>query len=623
MKRIFRPLVSLALLLSLVLPQSVFAATQTLAVNGEGSLLDGAYNPAADWHNVTSNDDSTTLWYASVSSGDPSKNRTWNLENVSTYIPAGSTINSVTVYAKTKGFPFGFYYHFIYRTGGLNYQDSGHFSSISPTWAFQDSGTYFANNPSTGLSWTIAQLDSAEFGVRVCYLEGMNISITAYVTYFYAVVDYTAPTLPAVITNAASYISCTYAMLNGSITSTGGENADYYGFGWGTASQAQPNSATSPAACSYSENWTSGIGSYGVASYSDNATSLTPGVPYYYRFAAHNSLGWAWSVAEGTFTTLTVSTIIVQAATDISVSTARLQSYLSSSGGEACQVRFGYGTVNQGDNITAYEHYSSYAGAYNTGESPYLDMDNLTAITTYFFNVEALNSCGTGHGTVTSFPTLTSVGSPSNVTAIPSTTSIVLSWTKGAGAPNTFIRCKANTCPVNETDGTLVYFSTASTYTHTGLTSGVDYCYYIVGYDAIEGYSVGHVVIHATTLAAGIVFDTTGTVISKPSGMTQTPSVPGVLESNIPIFPAIRASSTSTGIPMGSFVFILLLIVLTGLSFGIWRWNQSIELIVVIWIFASWISYLLFGRPLVLLVTALFVTFVGLGYGAYKIRSLI
>jgi hypothetical protein len=278
--------------------------------------------------------------------------------------------------------------------------------------------------------------------------------------------------------------------------------------------------------------------------------------------------------------------------------------------------------VNAGDNITAYANYSAFAGSYTIGQSPYLDVGSLVYNTTYYFNVEVQNTCGTAHGTVLSFATSSSVGSPSNVTAIPGATSIILSWVKGIGAPNTFIRYKENDCPTDNTTGTLTYLGTASTYTHTGLTSGTDYCYFLIGYDAAVGYSTGYVIIHATTLAAGILPGAASAAIAKPAGTTQNPDISPTLEGNIPLMPYARAGSTSTGIPMGSFAYILLLIVLTGLSYGVWRWIRSVEAVVSIWLFASWISYLLLGRPLALLAAAVFVTLVGIGYGAYRIRSL-
>jgi len=420
---------------------------------------------------------------------------------------------------------------------------------------------------------------------------------------------------PLVVTNAVDGIACTIATLNGSITSVGDENADMRGFVWATSTHGIPPGAP-PAP--YSDNWTA-FGSFGVGAFDHDLATLTEGQSYYVRAFAHNSLGYSYGT-EVSFTCWEDPIITTNAATSVTVSTARLQSYLNNSGGEACEVRWGYGLSDEGNIIGDYDTFTSFAGSYSTGASPYLDVSSLIANRDYYFNVEVQNSCGVDTGTSTMFHTESDVGSPSNVTAIPSYNSIVLSWVKGTGTPNTFIRRRENVCPADETDGTLVYMLTGSTYTDTALTSGVDYCYYIVGYDSVEGYSTNYIVIHATTLAAGFVTDTTGTAIVKPSGMTQTPDITAALEANIPLMPSIRAASTSTGIPMGSVLYGILLIVLTGLSYGIYRWTHSIEWIVVIWFFANWVAYPTLHTPIVV---PIFVSLVGLGYAIYRVRSLI
>jgi hypothetical protein len=90
-------------------------------------------------------------------------------------------------------------------------------------------------------------------------------------------------TVPAVTTAAASSIEETIAMLNGSITATGGENSTQRGFEWDTNS-----SFTS------SSNWTE-AGSFGTGAfaYTLPAATLSQGQKYYYRALARNSAGWS------------------------------------------------------------------------------------------------------------------------------------------------------------------------------------------------------------------------------------------------------------------------------------------------------------------------------------------
>lgn len=319
-----------------------------------------------------------------------------------------------------------------------------------------------------------------------------------------------------------------------------------------------------------------------------------------------------------------LSTITTNAANNLTMSTARLQSYLTNDGGDPCQVRFGWGTVDQGINIAAYNGAgspSAYAGSYTTGTSPYLDITGLSASTTYYFNVEALNVIGSSYGTSRPFITPAfAVGNPSNATAIPSYDSVVLSWTKGANATKTHIRFMANACPTDNVTGTFLWCDIASTYTHTGLTSGTDYCYWIAGYEDAYGFSPSSITIHATTLATGASANITGVATLRPAEMTQPPSITPALEGGAPIFPFIRSASTSTGIPFSNFAYILVLFILCGLSYAIYKWTHSIEAIVFIWVFVNWVCLPTLHTPLIV---PLFVSAVGIGYGIYRIRTVI
>lgn len=614
-KRYLAYLFVLAMLLGSFLPFAslffalpVYATTETDNVTGEGSQTDGWYVGApADWNGMNLNDDDTS----NVAMNTYPNYHCYTF----TASAATGTINSVTFYFRVMIGNNGNAVPYV-RIGSTNY-----YGTARPGWLFAPWTSYSENtfngvtnkNPSTGNAWLASEITAAQFGINY---QGSGSSVRW--TYAYIVVDYTPPTAPTIITSTTSPITCTTATLNGEITDTGGENANMRGFVWDTSSHGVPPGAP-PAP--YSDNWTES-GSFGVAAFAHDLTLLTEGQTYYARAFAHNSLGYSYG-SEVTFTCWHDPTITTVAATNITVSSARLQSYLVDGGGTACQVRFGWGSIDEGTDIDAYNGVgspSAFAGAYTIGQSPYLDVDNLVSDNTTYFNVQAQNVCGSDNGTSMSFATGSSVGNPSNVTAIPGYDNVVLSWTKGVGAPNTWVRFRANACPADETDGALIYVATGSTYTHTGLTSGIDYCYLLVGYDPVLLYSDNYTIIHATTLAAGSMIGTAGTAISNPSSMTQTPSVSATLEDNIPIFPFIRGASTSTGIPMGSVTYILLLIILAGLSYFIYRGTHSIEAIVIVWVFASWAAYPTLHIPGIV---PIFVSILGIGYGIYRIRSIV
>ncbi len=79
-----------------------------------------------------------------------------------------------------------------------------------------------------------------------------------------------------------------HATLNGTITVTGGENADSRGFEWGTDLGGP-----------YPNSWTE-AGGYGTGSFSHQVTGLTEDTTWYYRSKAHNSGGWGYG-AESSF----------------------------------------------------------------------------------------------------------------------------------------------------------------------------------------------------------------------------------------------------------------------------------------------------------------------------------
>ncbi|MCJ7805218.1 hypothetical protein MUP46_01060 [Patescibacteria group bacterium] len=610
MKKIFYSLVLLLFLVGLTLPfvqpfvQPVYADSISENITGEGGQTDGGYLPGGDYTNLNSDDGDTSylitnnygVWY--------------HCYNMVDFAEPAQSIDSVTLTrvwygggnASTSTTPY-------YRIGGANYYGTILYSN---TYVYQTSTYTFST---TG--WSTADLNNAEWGIKSIIPDG---SSTVHISYLKITVNYTPLSAPTVTTSTANPFACTSATLNGNITVTGGVDPAvtvYWGDNDGvTTPGSWDNSVTG-------DNITSpGTPTQGIAAFYHDVTGLVPGTLMYFSASATNSEGTSWGTTKS-FTTWKDPVIATADATDKTVSSARLQSYLVDDGGTTCQVRFGWGSIDKGTDIDAYNGVgspSAFAGAYTIGQSPYLDVDNLVSDNTTYFNVQAQNVCGSDNGTSKSFVTGSSVGSPSNVTAIPGYDNVVLSWVKGVGAPNTYIRFRANACPADETDGALIYVATGSTFTHVGLTSGIDYCYLLVGYDPVLLYSDNYTIIHATTLAAGSAIGTTGTAISNPSSMTQTPSVSAALENNIPLFVFIRGGSTSTGIPMGSLTYIFLLIILAGLSYAIYKWTHSIEAIVIICVFASWVAYPTLHIPVLV---PIFVSLVGIGYGIYRIRSIV
>jgi hypothetical protein len=386
--------------------------------------------------------------------------------------------------------------------------------------------------------------------------------------------------VPTVTTNAATAVVCTSATLNGSIDNTGGDLVTKQGFVWDTSTHTEPTSVTAPAASAYTWNdmHTDAAG-YPLGDYTHNLAGLTEGDTYYVRFVGYNSGGYKYS-DEIEFTCWSDPVISTSAATEVGTTTANLQSHLTDAGGDTCQVRFGYGTTDQGVNIAAYDHFSTYEGTYETGAHPMLSVTGLVANTLYYFNVQVQNDCGATTGTALTFTTESSVGSPTNAVVIPTFNTVTLTWTKGTGATTTIIRFKANACPTSETDGTLIYSSTASTYVHTGLIPGTDYCYYIRGYEPTIGYSTTSIVIHATTLAGVAEVITHTNIPTQPSKWSIEPDATNVAAHN-PLAPGIADIATSTGMPLNYLWFGLYMLGVIGGAIVVGRLSRGSHIAVV------------------------------------------
>jgi len=107
--------------------------------------------------------------------------------------------------------------------------------------------------------------------------------------------------LPTTTTQAVGYTGMTIVTFNGNITATGGENNDYRGFAWGTASHGDPGNIA-PAASAYTSYWPD-AGSFGTGAFIYEDAVLIAGTTYYVRSYTHNSMGWSYG-AEVSFGTL-------------------------------------------------------------------------------------------------------------------------------------------------------------------------------------------------------------------------------------------------------------------------------------------------------------------------------
>lgn len=274
-----------------------------------------------------------------------------------------------------------------------------------------------------------------------------------------------------------------------------------------------------------------------------------------------------WPQLVVTYTAVT-PTINAGAASNVAQTTARLNSTLTDDGGEACEVRWGYGTTSQtaGDFVN-YDTVTSWSGAYTTGQHPYYDASSLVPSTTYYYRVQARNSAGTATSGEITFTTEAGVADPTDLRAFPQATSVSLTWVKGAGSTNSLVRYGTDTYPTSITEGFQVYLGTSSSTTHTGLTAGTTY-YYSVWGESGGTYSSSYATAMTTTSAMGVA----GEDLPTPGTPTRWLSAPDYtnLSNLLVLYDAVNDTADSLGMPKGTLWMVLALLFATGFGIAVY-----------------------------------------------------
>ena len=212
---------------------------------------------------------------------------------------------------------------------------------------------------------------------------------------FYGVGSEDVLTPPSVTVQVADSITASSAVLHGTITATGGQNATIRGFKYYQSAD-----------CTGTENDRSENGSYGAEAYSLNLASLTSNTAYSYKSYATSPAGTGTSPTCEAFTTLSnAPTVTVQAASALAQTTATLN-----------------GTITDVDGVNATERgFNVYNGAVCAGGSIQNPKDTggsygvgafskgaigLTSNTAYSYTAYAINTGGTGTSTCQSLTTL-------------------------------------------------------------------------------------------------------------------------------------------------------------------------------------------------------------------------
>ena len=287
--------------------------------------------------------------------------------------------------------------------------------------------------------------------------------------------------VPTVVTNTANNVEETTAQMSGNITATGGENADYEGFEWGTATG------------NYTDNYTY-TGNYGVGEFLYTYEAFSPGTLYFYRAYAHNSAGWGYG-DEITFITKP------EAPTSLT-DPARLSSQITltwtkGTGSENTTIRYRDDGSYPTDYADGTLGYSGTASTCNvTGLSPSIQ---------YHIGAWAVNTDNTTVYSDSSAQVIawTRPGDATSAnTSNPDYTTLDLDWTKGASSNRTHWRWDIGDYPANVAAGTQAYFGTDNSTTVISLPAGT--LIYFNGWaysDNSTYYSSGNVSTTGTTIA--------------------------------------------------------------------------------------------------------------------------
>jgi hypothetical protein len=211
-----------------------------------------------------------------------------------------------------------------------------------------------------------------------------------------------APSIPVLTTKNISGITCFSASSGGDISNQGGSPVTSRGICWSTSQNPTTND-------------TKTVDGSGIGSFNSSLNSLTPGVTYYVRSYAINSVGVGYGNQFSFSTTIpTIPTVSTSSVTSVSTNTATVSAQITSNG--TC-----YSSLSQkgicwstSPNPTLSNSSVSNSATTNTYSC---NLSGLLTNTTYYVRAYATNNTGTSYGNQLTFTTLNS--SPPMVSTSP------------------------------------------------------------------------------------------------------------------------------------------------------------------------------------------------------------
>jgi len=199
---------------------------------------------------------------------------------------------------------------------------------------------------------------------------------------------------PPVVTNPATNVTNSSAMLNGTVNPHGLATTVHFQYG----------TTTNYGSVTANQNFTGN----NVQNVAANVSGLSVSTTYHFRIVATNSNGTTYG-SDRTFTTLSATgppVVTTNSATNIASFSGTLNGSVDPHG-LTTTIHFQYGTTTSYESTTA-----SQAKSGNTYQSVSANISGLNASTTYHFRIVAINSSGTRYGSDRTFTTLSATGPP-------------------------------------------------------------------------------------------------------------------------------------------------------------------------------------------------------------------
>ena len=349
----------------------------------EGSIQPGATKPIViniDRDKLSVGDNKTTIQIISDNGSKQLTIKAYKLGDIATLDPTNVTLTSATLRGSVNK-------EISYSEKGFNFwSDSNHTSKIVVQG--NNIGEFFYQMTALEENTTYYYMAYMVNNNEVMYGEQKSFT--------------TAESIhePTIVTNSISDITQISAIGGGNITSNGGASITARGVCWSTLKNPTVGNS----------HTTDGTGE---GEFSSNITGLTANTTYYVRAYATNSVGTSYG-EELSFTTsetIQKPTVVTNAVTNITQTTALCSGNVTSNGGAAVTAKGMCWSTTQNPTI------SNSHSTDGTGEGEYTSkLTNLSPKTTYYVRAYAANSMGTNYGEQVMFTTNEEMDKPAVIT---------------------------------------------------------------------------------------------------------------------------------------------------------------------------------------------------------------